>query len=419
MTQGSRFVDIPVIVKWAAVAVTGAWLAWRIVILGMANQAALVDHDPESALAWYENHPKAHLDIGLRDLQSRPVAALPHLRAAVDGNPAESRNYAALGQLMDRAGANEFARKAMETAAVMGPQRSDVQMDVTVYWMRHGKFPRALQHWNTVLRHQPGLRSRLFPYLLNGAEDPANQPAFENLLNQPVPWWSEFFNHAAAQAIEPGTVRRLFALSRKGVNALPPEALRAYLERLQKDGDWTEAWFAWLGSLSKEELAQSGHIYNGSFELRPSSIGFDWVYQQSPAVVMETATTYGTTGERALHLVFRGLRIKFEHLRQYLLLPSGAYRFEGRARPDNLKAGQGMQWSLYCLGKNERLTVTERFNGIDQWTRFRTEFTVPAGCPVQMLRLELVGRIQLDYDVSGGIWFDDLAIQQVGREPRE
>jgi tetratricopeptide (TPR) repeat protein len=418
MMPGSRFISVPGPVKAGAVA-TGIWLAWRIVILGMANQAALENHEPETALGWYAHHPRAHLDLGLRDLQSRPEEALPHLRAAIEANPAESRSYAALGQLLEKAGAAEPARKAMETAALMGPQRSDVQMDVTVYWMRQGKFPRALQHWNTVLRHQPALRDRLFPYLLKGAEDPANQPAFEALLKQPVPWWSGFFIHAASHAVRPETVQRLFSLSRKGANALPPEAFGAYLTRLQKDGDWTVAWFVWLSSLSKEGLAQSGHVYNGSFEIPPSNMGFDWIYRQSPAVAMETASTYGTTGERALHLVFRGLRIRFEHLHQYLLLPAGTYYLQGRARPDNLKAAQGMQWSLYCFGKKEPLTVTDRFSDTDQWIRFRSQFTVPAGCPVQILRLELAGRIALDYDVSGGIWFDDLAIEQVGRGQRE
>ena len=130
---------------------------------------------------------------------------------------------------------------------------------------------------------------------------------------------------------------------------------------------------------------------------------------------METTSTYGTTGERALHLVFRGLRIRFEHLHQYLLLPPGDYALQGRVRPENLKAGQGMQWALYCLGNKEPLTVTERFVGLGQWNRFRSQFSVPAGCPVQMLRLELAGRIALDYDVSGGIWFDDVAVEQIGR----
>jgi len=404
----------PAPAKWAAVAVIATFLAWRIVVLGMADQAVL-DKNPEAALAWHPHHAQAHLDIGLRDHQDKPEVALPHLRAAVEGNPAESRSYAVLGQVLDQAGADESARRAMQVADAMGPQRSDVQMDMTVYWVRQGDFPRALQHWNTVLRHQPAMWPRLFPYLLNGVEDPANQAAFEELLKQPLPWWTAFFTHAVAQASQPETLRRLFSMSRRSANPLPQEAVGAYLARLQKDGNWTQAWFVWLNSLSKEDIAQSGHVYNGSFEVRPTNIGFDWVYRQNPAVVMETASTYGTTGERALHLVFRGLRIRFEHLHQYLLLPMGDYVLQGRVRPDNLKAGQGMRWALYCLGNKEPLTVTERFVGLDQWNRFRNQFSVPEGCPVQMLRLELAGRVALDYDVSGGIWFDDVAVEQLGR----
>lgn len=415
MMPVSRLVPIPAPAKWAMLALVGAWLVWRIVFLGMANLESTRKNDPEAALGWYSSLPGAHRKIGVRDLEARPENALRHLRAAVDGNPVESRNYAALGQLLEKGGADDLARKAMETAAKLAPQRSDVQLDLTAYWARQGNFPRALQHWNTVLRHQPALRQRLFPYLLNGAEDPANLPAFKSLLSRPVPWWTEFFVHAATHATRPETVRALYELTHEGANELPPEAFGAYLARLQKEGSWTEAWFVWLNSLSRQELGQSAYVFNGSFERRPTNIGFDWIYQKTPAVVMDTTSTYGTTGERALNLVFRGVRVKFEHLYQYLLLPPGTYFLQGRARPDNLKAAQGMQWALYCLGERVPLTVSERFTGQDQWTRFRSQFTVPAGCPVQMLRLELAGKIALDYDVSGGIWFDDIAVEQAGR----
>lgn len=411
--------SISTLLKWGLVAIVGAWLAWRIVILGMADYTLKEIKDPDAALGWYAKHPKAHLDMGMREISTRPEAALGHLRAAIEANPAESRSYAALGQLLENAGQKKLAGRAMETAGLLGPQRSDVQMDVTLYHLRQGNFPVALEHWSTVLRHQPGLRPKLFPYLLNGAEDPASAPSFEKLLEQPVPWWPDFFVHASMYAASPDTPRRLFELSNKGVNKLPPNALQAYLERLQKDGAWTEAWFTWLNSLSKEEIAQSGYVFNGSFEARLSNIGFGWVHKKNPAFVLETATTYGTTGERALHLIFRDLRIKFEHLYQYMLLPTGTYYLQGRARPDNLKASQGMQWAVYCLGKNEQLTVSDHFSGMDQWTRFRSQFTVPAGCPVQVLRLELAGRIALDYDVSGGIWFDDIGIEKVGQLARE
>jgi tetratricopeptide (TPR) repeat protein len=402
----------PGLLKLGLFALAGAWLAWRIVILGMANQYAQELKDPAAALGWYARHPDANLELGLREKD--PVAAIAHLRAAIDANPSEGRAYAALGRLLEARGEGGPARQAMETAARLSPQRSDVQMEVAAYWMRQGDLDRALKHWNTVLRHRQDLYARLFPALRQLAGDPARQAAFVPLLKQPVPWWPAFFIDAAAHAPDVNTVRVLFSLQQGGPNAPTPDMLRAYLARLQKEGAWLEAWFVWLNSLSKEQIGKVGNLFNGSFEAPISNLGFDWIVQKHPAVSLDTAATYETSGERALLVSFRGLRVKFQNLYQYLMLPPGTFYLQGRVRPDNLQAEQGMQWALYCLGSNEPVAVTDRFRGSDQWTRFRTEFSIPRdGCPVQMLRLELAGTIRLDFDASGTIWFDNLSIEQL------
>jgi len=120
--------------------------------------------------------------------------------------------------------------------------------------------------------------------------------------------------------------------------------------------------------------------------------------------------------ERALHVVFDGQRVRFQHVLQYLMLDPGRYQLQGRVRPDNLRTARGLRWRLYCLsfGKPDEsslLAESTRFVGSDEWRLFTVDFTVPAkGCPAQRLRLELEGRAGLDFDVQGGIWFDDLSI---------
>ncbi|MBI1284674.1 MAG: tetratricopeptide repeat protein [Thiobacillus sp.] len=397
---------------WVLFVLAGSFLAWRIVMLGMANQHAQELDDPEAALGWYARHPGANLEIGLRE--KNPDIAIDHLRRAIDANPSDGRAYAALGRLLEARGEAEQARQAMETAARLSPQRSDVQMEVAGYWMRQGDLDRALAHWNAVLRQREDVRARVFPELLQLAGDPTHHAAFLTLLKQPVPWWPAFFIYAATKAPDADTVRMLFSLQQGGPNASTPEMLRAHLARLQKEGAWMEAWFAWLNSLTKEQIGKLGYLYNGSFEAPISNLGFDWIVQKHPAVSLDTTATYETSGERALRVSFRGLRVKFEHLHQYLMLPPGTFYLQGRVRPDNLQAAQGMQWALYCLGNNEPVAVTDRFRGSDQWTRFRTEFSIPpSGCPVQMLRLELAGTIRLDFDANGTIWFDNLGIEQL------
>ena len=399
--------------KWALAALAGAWLAWRIVILGMSSHHAEELKDPEAALSWDAHHPDALLKMGLRESASDTDAALAHLRAAIAANPAEGRAYAVLGRLLEMRGEPEKARQAMETAARLSPQRSDVQMEVAAWWMRQGDLERALEHWNTVLAHRGDLRPRVFPELLRLAGDPAHHAAFLTLLKQPMSWWPGFFSYAAAKAPEANTVRVLYNLQQGGPNAPTPDMLRAYLARLQKEGLWLEAWFVWLNSLPKDRISQMGYLYNGSFEAPISNLGFDWINQKHPAVSLDTAATYDTSGERALRVNFRGLRVRFQHLHQYLMLPPGNFSLQGRVRPDNLQAEQGMQWALYCLGERTPVALSDRFRGSTPWTRFRTDFSIPStGCPVQMLRLELAGTIRLDFDATGTIWFDNLGIEQ-------
>ena len=403
----------PAPLKWALFALAGSFLAWRIVILGMADQHAQELDDPAAALGWFADHADARLKSGLREHKDAD-AALAHLQAAIEANPTEGRSYAALGRLLEARGESERARQAMEIAARLSPQRSDVQIEVAAYWIRQGNLERALVHWNTVLRHRPGLHARVFPELLQLAGDPANHAAFLPLLEQPLPWWPAFFIHAANKAPDANTARVLFNLQQSGPNAPTPDMLRAYLTRLQKEGAWIEAWFVWLNSLGKDQINKMGYLYNGSFEQPISNLGFDWIYHKHPAVSLDTAATYDTSGERALRVSFRGLRAQFQNLYQYLMLSPGKYLLQGRVRPDNLQAEQGMQWALYCLGSKEPIAVSERFRGSEQWTRFRTEFDIPPeGCPVQTLRLELAGTIRLDFDASGTIWFDNLTIEQV------
>jgi hypothetical protein len=198
-----------------------------------------------------------------------------------------------------------------------------------------------------------------------------------------------------------------------GPNEVTPAALRAYLQRLQGEGLWLESYFAWLNSLGRGPLGTVGNLFNGSFELPISNLGFDWLVDPAPQVQLTATSTFGATGGKALRVSFAGPRVRYRNLRQYLLLGPGAYIMQGRVRPDGLQATQGLQWVVYCLEGKEALAASERFVGSDQWRRFSFTFTVPErDCAVQIIRLELAGRVALDFEAKGAVWFDDLSVDQ-------
>lgn len=406
-------------VRWLILAVAVIFLMWRIVAVNLADYF-VQDNSPEgaaTALKWYSGHPQALFLLGARDTAAQydPAHAAGELKAAVQANPADGRNYAALARHEEAQNNLPAAKLAMNIATLMSPRRTDVQNEAAVFWMKQGNLAEAMQHWNVVLTFDRDARAKIFPGLLQLAENPAALPAFTPLLQHDTVWWPEFLAYAAANAQQLATVRALFSLQAAESNAPTATALRTYLARLQGQGEWTEALFIWLNSLGKDQINNLGNLFNGGFEYPISNLGFDWISDPAGQVLVETASTYGSTGDRALHVLFRGPRVAYRHLYQYTLLTPGRYSMHGRVRPENLETERGVQWGIYCLdqGTETPLAASERFVGTDQWQHFAFQFDIPAtGCPAQVVRLELAGRVALEFEAKGGIWFDDLAVDR-------
>lgn len=396
--------------------IVGGVLAWRAITTNMAEFYAREPGSAATALLWEPRHPYALYEGGIAQIAGDAGLAARQLTEAIRENPSGGRSYAALARLREASGDVQAAERAMEAAAAMAPQRTDVQAEAAAFWMRRGSVARALLHWDVVLTFDAELRARLFPDLLVLAEHPEALRAFDALLKaREASWWQDFLAYAVANARQIDTVRALFAM-----RPLAPDdgrkrhdtALKVFLNRLQQEGLWTEAYVTWLNTLAKEQINTVGNLFNGGFEYPLSNIGFDWVVQPVQQVSVETISTHGSTGSKALYVAFRGSKTAYRHLRQNLLLPPGSYALRGRVRPEALETSHGLQWSVVCPGANEPLATSERFLGSDHWRHFSVQFVVPANCPVQTLRLELAGRATLDFEARGGIWFDDMIVER-------
>jgi hypothetical protein len=408
----------PRIAKLGILAVVGGFLAWRIVVVNMADEFAQSQDadDAAAALKWDNRQGDALYTHANSILEKDPAQAKQELESSIRENPSNARAYIALGRLYEQQNDVAAAERAFDTAVQMAPQRIDVRSDAAAFWIRQKDLAKAIKDYNVVLAFAPEVRERLFPPLAAVADDPGARKAFAELLKQPVSWWPDFFAYVAANAPRLETVRGLYNLQAKTPNDATQDALRAYLDRLQHDGYWTESYFVWLNNLDKDERNEVGNLFNGGFERPITNLGFDWITKEAGYVLVETAPTYGDTGTKALHVLFRGPRVAFRHLGQYLMLSPGTYLLRGRSRVDDLRVegGEGgPHWVVYCLGSPDAIASTERQAGTDQWRRFSAQFTVPAeGCPVQMIRLELAGRVALDFQVKGSVWFDDMDIDK-------
>ena len=407
---------LSLIIKWGLFLGIAGLLAWRILALGLANYYAdQHDHDPAKALAWYSQHPKA-LFIQARDrLADDPLSAEHLFAGAAWENPADARIYAALAGLRADQGQVQSAQALAMIADRLAPMRPTVQWAVAAFWLQQGRLDLALAHWTRVLSVRPQFHQQLDSVLLRLLEDPTTRPVVLAFLEDLPAWWSRFFRYAAANAGHPDSVAMLYHVGSR--NGRKPSAgeRRHYIIRLQKDDLWNQAYFVWLNSLEPEQLQVLGNLYNGNFELPLSDEDFGWRTAGVRGVVIKTGLVVGAEGSRALSVNFRGRRIHFNHLYQYLVLRPGHYQLRGRVRPDNLLAAQGVQWTLRCKpGEREVLGTSERFRGTETWTLFEIPFTVPdKHCSVQELRLQLVARFAKEREARGTVWFDAMRIKRL------
>ena len=396
------------------IGLAAAFIVWRIIATNIPD-LLVQSEDPDAAaqaLRWNASRADALSLEALRTAQANPDQSLRLLESAVRLNPTDGPNYAAIARLQEAAGDLKAAEQAIETAAQMAPRRVDVQLEVARFWFRRGDISRAMKHMDVALTFGGSLRDKVFPNLLKLAEDPATRDmTFAELLTRPVTWWPQFFSYAADKATSVDALRALNQMQAGGPNIATTSGLRAYIQRLQRENLWVESYLAWLNSLRKDQLNAIGNLFNGGFEEEISNLGFDWIVTPASQVVVDAVTTYSATGHKALRVVFRGPRIQFQHLHQYVMLDPGTYTLHGRARPENFEASEGLQWSIYCAGAAQPIAHSERFTGTDHWRHFSLQFQVPRNnCAVQMLRLELAGRSPVDYEAKGAVWFDDLSI---------
>lgn len=391
-------------------------MGWRIVVSGMAEYYSQQDDRAEAveALLWQSRQPQGLYQQALTQLESDPPAAERLLQAAAWFDPSDALVYLALADLWVKANRVPEAWTLVAVADVLGPMRPPALSRSADFWLRQSQWDRVLARWSNLLLNRPENAKLLFPVLLRVAENPVSRPLLQPFLEHPPAWWLQFFSYTAQKAQSPETVLSLYQARRRQGEPLDKVEQQAYLDRLLRDKRWLDAYLAWLNGLDDRQLTVLGNVYNGSFELPLTSVGFDWRVLPLRGVVVETAQTYGARGDRALHISFNGQRAQFRHVLQYLFLEPGQYRLRGWVRVDQLRTERGLRWTMRCAPDQPVLVASELFLGSDDWRLFGVEFTVPeSDCMAQVLRLELEGRAALDFEVEGDIWFDDLSIARL------
>jgi hypothetical protein len=334
---------------------------------------------------------------------------------ALSNDPLNARALRILAQVADATGDEARVSKLMRAAA-----QGSIRESVAVYWLMCKSFESrdyatTIYSADALLRTRSQIMPYVLPTLVQLAQSTDASGELKKVLASNPPWRSAFFSALPRGVTDARTPLELL-LSIKDTPTPPTTAdLRDYLGVLIDNKLYELAYYAWLQFLPPEQLSSTGLLFNGSFEVTPSGLPFDWVIRPGAGVTIDIVARPDQDGRRALYIEFGHGRAEFNGVSQLILLAPGTYQFKGQYRGE-LVGRRGLVWRVSCVdGKGGPIGESPMTTGATpRWKDVELSFTVPdADCRAQQIRLELDARMASEQLVSGSIWYDELQIIRI------
>jgi tetratricopeptide (TPR) repeat protein len=400
-------------------AVLGLVLAWLVVSRTLV--ACLARTAPEATLWLRPGDPEALLTLAEREVDAADGSARPRdgtdkarawAETALAADPINARALRILGQLAHAAGDDERAAGYFRRAA-----RHSIQESAAVSWLMRDSYAKkdyasALHFADTLLRTRTRALPDVLPVLGRMAESASAAGELHKLLAGNPPWRRAFLSGLPRAVSDARTPLEVLLALKQTPN--PPDLadIRDYVGLLIEHKFYELAYYTWLQFLPREQLAGAGFLFNGSFELSPSGLAFDWQINAGTGATVDLAPRPDAAGGRALRIELGPGRVELGGVTQMLLLAPGAYQLRGKYRGE-LTGPRGLLWRIACAdGTGAPLGQSPMAIGIaSQWKDVTFSFAVPdAGCRAQRLRLVLDARMPSEQLVSGTLWYDELAV---------
>jgi hypothetical protein len=393
-----------------AALVLAVFAGWRIVATRTSD--SLARSAPRHALAWDARNPDALLALAQQQLNTdHPRQAATTARELLRSAPLQAGAFTILARAAAARGDHDTARKLFGIALKRAPRDQYAREWMIGDQLQHGDYAAALHNVDVLFGFAPQHRIALIPLLARvAAQDPNFASALGTHLTQRPRWRDAMLAELLAHA-PIGTVDDVFGTLQSAAGGLSDDEAGRWFARLEQDGQWGEAYSRWLGWTGVDLSHGIPLVFNGSFERPVSGIGFDWTMRGEPGVEIERVRSAGASGAYAAQVTFRRRRANDMGFQQTLMLAPGTYSLSFRARGDDLRSDQGLEWDIACVAGGAAIATSPRLDGSFEWKTVTADFTVPASnCPAQRLMLTNPGAGGSAKVVSGTLWFDDFHI---------
>nr|WP_294811023.1 hypothetical protein [uncultured Sphingomonas sp.] len=239
-----------------------------------------------------------------------------------------------------------------------------------------GDIASALRHYDIALRTEPDASQILYPILSSASADPDIRPFLIKTLAAKPPWWDSFVNYLASNLPDPRSTAQLFVGLRRGGLDVPESARAGVINALISGGFTEDAWAYYASTRRGIDRRMSRDPDFTANLVAPSQL--DWVSINEGGI--------STTIQQGIVDFAVPASVSGALLQQMQTLPLGNYRLEGHSIGIEQAENARPYWTLRCQDGRElgRIILPNSSQG---GGKFSGQFSVPAGCPVQMLVL--------------------------------
>lgn len=369
--------------------------------------AASITHSPTTQFAFGDEA----IQERLQNLEAREKLEIRNsIRSALRAEPFNARGLEIMGLL---AASNDDTKTADQF--ISNAVRQSLRRHAAVYWSLQRKlaakdYSAAAFYSDALLRVRPQAMTIMLPTLITIAETPAARDVLAKRLSENPPWRSSFFREIKGHIRNPYVPLKLLLALEASQHHPTTKEIGAYLHLLLRNKLYHLSHYAWLQFLDPAALAETGLIYNGSFEAPLSGLPYDWTIGSSSGSTIEVAARDDRPTEHYLTVELGPGEVEFQPVSQLLALPPARYTLTGTFK-GSILGERGLRWQIHCLPNVRGLAKTEMFIGEHPlWTRFKAAFEVSKDCTAQTLELVLDADQASDKKVVGSAQFDELAI---------
>ena len=397
--------------SWVLIA-AGVVLGWQVVIQPLIQRApaeVAIRLAPGSPLV-LRRAAESEFAAGQKDNAPRRYAnAASRSRDAFARSPFDVRALRVIGLTEAQAGREAVADDILTLAGNWSLRDDPSHAWLVQHRLKAGDYASAFAHADTLVRRRDDLRPRIFELFTTAATlDSARAlPEVAVLLSASPPWRQAYLEslHADARGLQVAV--NLAILLQAGRAPLTNDELhQLYIQLLEKGQ--LEAVRVVRTRLNRPSNATL--VTNGGFGDASAPAPFQWALAQDAGVVAEIVPDDVRTADPALRVDYDGYASS-RIAEQLMFLAPGRYRLTAESRAEEGDPAARLAITITCAPGDLRvLSAPAAAPGAQVWTPFRADFTLPAGCQAQWLRLETRPDDKRSRTVA---WLDKVAVSRL------